>query len=183
MENKECTCCKETKPLSEFHKGTGKLGLRSQCKVCCTKWNTSERYKKMQDAKNIKRQDPKYKARESFMAQQRRKKSPEKFLYAAIKSKAKRKGIEFNLTLEDIIFPEICPLLEIKLQMNKGHMEDNSYSLDRIDNTKGYIKGNVWVISNKANKIKNDATLEDLQLLVKNLTLLLTDKQQLKLNL
>ena len=45
----------------------------------------------------------------------------------------------------------------------------NSYSLDRIDSSKGYIPGNVWVISRRANAIKSDATLEELELLVKNL--------------
>jgi hypothetical protein len=46
---------------------------------------------------------------------------------------------------------------------------DNSYSLDRIDSNKGYVKGNVWVISRRANVIKNNATLEELELLTNNL--------------
>lgn len=47
--------------------------------------------------------------------------------------------------------------------------KDFSYSLDRIDSSKGYIKGNVWVIPFKANRIKSDATLEELELIAKNL--------------
>lgn len=38
-----------------------------------------------------------------------------------------------------------------------------------IDSSKGYIKGNVWVVSKRANTIKNNATLEELELLVANL--------------
>ncbi len=44
-----------------------------------------------------------------------------------------------------------------------------SPSLDRIDSTKGYTKGNIWVISNRANTLKNDATLSELKLLVERL--------------
>lgn len=48
-------------------------------------------------------------------------------------------------------------------------MSNNSPTIDRINPKLGYIKGNVWVISNKANRFKNDATLEELELLVANL--------------
>ena len=46
---------------------------------------------------------------------------------------------------------------------------ENSPSLDRIDNSKGYIKGNVWVISQKANAMKNSATLEELKIFSTNI--------------
>lgn len=42
-------------------------------------------------------------------------------------------------------------------------------SLDKIIPKLGYVKGNVWVVSNKANRIKSNATIEELELLVKNL--------------
>jgi hypothetical protein len=49
---------------------------------------------------------------------------------------------------------------------NRSRREPNSPSLDRIDNTKGYVPGNVWVISWRANDLKRNATLEELKLLV-----------------
>jgi hypothetical protein len=76
------------------------------------------------------------------------------------KYRAKQKGLDFNITKEDIVIPDICPLLGTPMK---------SPSLDRIDPTKGYIKGNVWVISNRANTLKNDASLQELELLVENL--------------
>jgi hypothetical protein len=86
------------------------------------------------------------------------------------KSRAKQKNIPFNLTLEDIEVPETCPLLgiPIEIQPKKGY-HPNSPSLDKIIPEKGYIKGNVWVISNRANTLKNDATLQELKTLVENL--------------
>jgi hypothetical protein len=44
-----------------------------------------------------------------------------------------------------------------------------SPTLDRIDNSKGYIVGNVWVISMRANRLKSDATVDELMMLATNL--------------
>jgi predicted RND superfamily exporter protein len=56
--------------------------------------------------------------------------------------------------------------------LNKTLIEgDREYtpSLDRIDSKKGYTPDNVWVISHRANQIKNDATIEELKLITENL--------------
>jgi hypothetical protein len=87
----------------------------------------------------------------------------ERLLYSA-KKRAKEKNIDFNLTADDIFIPEYCPALGIKLQSVQGVTgSDCSPSLDRIDNSKGYIKGNVAVISFRANTLKNSATSEELR--------------------
>jgi hypothetical protein len=92
------------------------------------------------------------------------KNNPEKVLFQSAKGRAKKYGHEFNIDLEDIIIPEFCPLLGIKIEPREGGHgpKDSSPSLDRIDNTKGYIKGNVWVVSWLANKMKATATNEQL---------------------
>ena len=97
-------------------------------------------------------------------------KSVEYRILTRAKSRAKQKNIPFNLTLEDIEVPETCPLLgiPIEIQPKKGY-HPNSPSLDKIIPEKGYIKGNVWVISNRANTLKNDATIQELKTLVENL--------------
>ena len=85
-------------------------------------------------------------------------KSVEYRMLTRAKSRAKQNNIPFNLELTDIIIPETCPLLGIliEIQPKKGY-HPNSPSLDKIIPEKGYIKGNVWVISNRANTLKNDA--------------------------
>lgn len=87
----------------------------------------------------------------------------DKVLFTKAKYRAKQLGLEFNITLEDISFPEICPILNIILEFGNRGLKDNSPSIDRIDNTKGYIKGNVHVISWRANRIKCDASLEEIE--------------------
>jgi hypothetical protein len=54
---------------------------------------------------------------------------------------------------------------KIQLEYHRGVKQDNSYSLDRIDSSKGYVKGNIWVISLRANRIKNDSTPQELRLI------------------
>lgn len=90
-------------------------------------------------------------------------------MYIAAKNRARRRGIEFNIEESDIVIPDICPLLEIPIEYGTRANYDRSPSLDRIDNNKGYIKGNVWVISQKANAMKNSATFEELKTFSKNI--------------
>ena len=50
----------------------------------------------------------------------------------------------------------------------EGRYRENSASLDRIDSSRGYVPGNVWVISTKSNRIKNNSTFNDMKKLVEN---------------
>lgn len=88
--------------------------------------------------------------------------NPERRMLAACKKSAKTKSIPFDLTLDDISVPEVCPILNIPLIKAYGERTANSPSLDRIIPSKGYVKGNVIVISWRANRIKADATADEL---------------------
>lgn len=69
----------------------------------------------------------------------------------------------FNLTEVDITLPARCPVLGIPLETGVGASIDASPTLDRVRPEWGYIRGNVLVISNRANRLKSDATLGELQ--------------------
>lgn len=88
---------------------------------------------------------------------------PAKTLWSRAYHRAQTKGLEFNISVEDIKFPTCCPYLGVELTwvQGQGRLPYN-YSLDRIDNGKGYVKGNIQVISCRANTMKQDASEEEL---------------------
>lgn len=73
---------------------------------------------------------------------------------------AKERGLEFSIERKDFPIPATCPVLGIPLDRRTP---DHIPSLDRIDNKRGYVPGNVIVVSLRANKLKRDATIEELQ--------------------
>lgn len=91
---------------------------------------------------------------------------PEKYLLWGARDRAKAKGLPFSLELEDIHIPELCPVFKKPLKINEGGRSHNPYSpsLDKIIPSLGYVKGNVQVISLRANKMKSDASFEELKL-------------------
>jgi hypothetical protein len=92
--------------------------------------------------------------------------------------RAREKGLDLNIDITDILIPEKCPLLDIPLQFNSVKCRDNSPTIDRIDCKLGYVKGNVQIISFKANTIKNNATVEELNLLTERLQKIYDEKNQ-----
>lgn len=95
---------------------------------------------------------------------------PENRMLNRARARAKANGIDFNLDIEDINIPTHCPLLGIELYIAEGlkSVKDHSASLDRINSAKGYVKGNVWVISHRANTMKSNATLAEMEMLASN---------------
>lgn len=100
---------------------------------------------------------------------ERRDRHPSYNMFINAKKRAKELVLPFNLDLEDILIPTVCPLLGITIEKGVGTYTDNSPTLDRIFPHLGYVKGNVWVVSMRANRIKQDASLEELFILCKNL--------------
>lgn len=88
----------------------------------------------------------------------------EKYLWTSAKARSKRNGLDFDIEIEDVFVPQYCPVLGLELKRNDKGILPNSATLDRVDNSKGYIKGNIQVISYLANTMKNQATQEQLLL-------------------
>lgn len=157
---KICTkCLGKPQPISNFYPRSDQPRKTfSRCKLCT-----------LADQATLKSKDPQ---RRRAIVSKSNLKYQEKDLRGYIlrraKTRAKKNNIPFDIDVEDIIIPKYCPVfgleLKSKLGTRQGHgPNDNSPSIDRVNPELGYVKGNVRIISHKANTIKNNATIEDLR--------------------
>lgn len=137
---KVCNKCGVERPLTSFYKQQAAPdGCGYTCKDCCLKRERRYRYN-----------------------------NPKKFILKRARSRARKGDIPFNITDDDFAIPKRCPVFDIPLVINKdgygghGGWTDNSPSLDRIIPDLGYVRGNVEVVSMKANRLKNDVPIGDL---------------------
>lgn len=92
--------------------------------------------------------------------------TPRYRMWNSAAKRARRKNLPFSLLLDDIPqIPEACPILGIPLEKSYGvgGVTFNSPTLDRIIPSLGYVPGNIQIISQRANVIKNDASAEEIQ--------------------
>lgn len=89
---------------------------------------------------------------------------PRKVMLQAARSRARRLGLLCTITVDDIVIPETCPILGIRLVVKTGDKgpAQSSPSLDRVIPELGYVPGNVIVISVRANAMKRDGSLQEL---------------------
>jgi hypothetical protein len=87
------------------------------------------------------------------------------YLIRLARRRALKQGIPCSLTPEDVVVPTYCPALGLRLERNVGGKAQGKASptLDRIDPKKGYVPGNVIVLSAKANQMKSTGTPEQLE--------------------
>lgn len=168
---KTCCRCKENKEYSEFSKlKRTQDGFNFRCRKCQSELDTQYRERR----KEYARLNPNKEYQANWYSQMR-KENPAKLLWKLAKKRAKDNNIIFDLEIEDIIVPDVCPVLGIPISLDlnglvKYRASENSPSLDRTDSKKGYIKDNICVMSYKANVIKNYGTLEDHRKIVEYLT-------------
>jgi hypothetical protein len=92
---------------------------------------------------------------------------PETVLVRSAKKRAQQRGLPCTITEADIVIPDVCPVLGIPFERGtKSRPAHGSPSLDCFEPALGYIPGNVSVISHRANTIKNNASLEEIEKLV-----------------
>lgn len=138
MEIKKCLGCREEKPVTEYHKGSNGAKYNPRCKSC-RKQAQAEKYK------------------ENWFHQT-----------AVLKrSWSKQNNVDFDLDGDylESIWTDKCPVFGVDFVKHSKSRPECPH-LDRVDPSKGYVKGNVVWISGRANRIKYDATLEELRLLV-----------------
>ena len=152
-EHKACRNCMEVKPFSHFHKndnGKQLFGIASDCKECRKK--------------------------KSKLDWQKNKNNIRKNIFLRAKSRAKKKNIFFDLSEEDIVVPDVCPVFKKPFILGDP---DWTYSLDRILPDLGYVEGNVLVVSIRANVIKNNASVEEIFTVGNFYKAILNDKEDL----
>lgn len=92
----------------------------------------------------------------------------EKAMLYSARIRARQKGWAFDLTPEDIIIPTHCPVFGMMLSHATGKgVKDDSPSLDRIDCKEGYVKGNIRVVSWRANNLIRDGSLQEFEQIVR----------------
>ena len=137
---KICTKCKQTKALSEYGKHSKQHdGLRAVCKLC----------RKLEAQLSYKTKDKQL------------------HLLNAIKNRAKAQNIPFNLEYDDLTPPKFCPVFNVEIGRIEPHSKASkrfSISVDRIIPEKGYVKDNIQIISQLANVMKHDATINELKM-------------------
>lgn len=139
-----CGKCQSIKEIKDFNIRSN--GTKRSCRECERDYNRKNYPKNKERTKNW------YKI------------NPEKRLFLSAKQRAETSKLDFNIELSDIIIPEFCPVLGIKLdKYRENNNKNNSPSLDKIDPSKGYIKGNICVISWRANWLKNNGSKEEFE--------------------
>lgn len=172
-QTKRCTRCGEVKGLEEFHRWSrGPGGRAYRCKGC----NSEQRRKFLSNPANRDREiarkrerwsNPAYRER-AYARKRERQADPEvriRVLACHARGRAQWKGLDFDPDLSDLLPPPThCPVLGIPIDYSTGRgLRPDSPSIDRIDNSRGYVHGNRIVISRRANTIKNDATVAELR--------------------
>lgn len=195
---KKCCQCGQIKPLEEFVKDNRrKDGHSTLCKECKRAKDKARYHERKNDpeyhAKKLAHQvkyrenhkeqidaySYEYNSRPEVIerkAEWHQKNSSKRSISTKIgdmlsraKNRSEEKNIPFNITREDIVFVEICPLLNIPLNWEGGPRDKNTPSLDKVIPELGYVKGNVRIISNLANMMKSYASAQELLTFSKNI--------------
>lgn len=158
---RRCRTCKKLRSLECFWgQNSKKDGLQSECRFCMKERNLRWHRQNRDRSRQLNRK----------AIRKMRTKDVRKALWKACKDRAKQSDIEFDLVPEDIVIPLQCPVFGIKLESHLGKglsrsltIRDKAPSIDRIDNAKGYTKDNIIIVSFRANRIKSDASIEELK--------------------
>lgn len=153
---KSCSRCKESLPLECFSTDNSRKDKKAiRCKSCCKPYAQLHNFLRKDKAK--------------VYQQEYHKNNPKRRLIQAARRRAARENLPIDITYEDIVVPEFCPILGLKLEPGKGKVCDTSPTIDKKIPALGYTKNNIRVISFKANRYKSDMTIENVERLLEYL--------------
>jgi len=161
---KQCETAKR-KAQEEHYKNTyNSLPARSGTKKCahCQQWLGIEMFSIARTRKDGL--NPVCRDCNSSYISKWKEANPRETMLKQAQSGARQRGLEFSLSVADIVIPTHCPIFGF--EMKPGGKRSTSPSIDRIDNSKGYIPGNIVVVSVKANHVKSDCTIAELKRMV-----------------
>ena len=163
-----CRRCAKTAPCAEF---ISDRGLSTTLCRDCNKQISSARYaanreeaKTQQRARRAARValDPEtVRNEESEQVRRKHRLDPIRYKLEKLKIRARKFGVPFDLVAADIAIPTHCPVLGLALRGFGEGRAENAPEFDRLVPALGYVRGNVAIISRRANRIKNDGTLEE----------------------
>ena len=158
---KECNTCNIEKTLEDFYNDkTTKDGKTRSCKECITAYRDKNKEKNklyQRELRKLNNEKVKETRNKSY-----RNTDPRRKMLQQMRGRARVRGIQFNLELSDISIPDMCPYLKVPFVIGTKGNYEYTHSVDRIDNSKGYIPGNIEVVTKKANSMKNSATDKEL---------------------
>jgi hypothetical protein len=156
-----CGGCAQDLPETAFAVDKARsTGRRYRCRACSAaefkRWQQTDGYQtRLAKGRTVRGQlkqtDPKRRWAEMALNNARR--------------RAKAKGLSCTVTVDWLVSasPDTCPALGIPLSYSNDRSLANSAAVDRIDNARGYDPDNCWVISMKANRIKSNAELSEIE--------------------
>ncbi len=158
---------KKAKQKEYRDKWRSKPENRERLRASAQQWREENRDRFLETHRAL-RARPEYKEREKARVVESRRTNPFKFSAQKARRRAKTEGWECNVDAEylETIWTGVCPITGATLHIGqeKGTIPDtNLASLDRLDSTKGYIKGNVQYIAFRCNNIKTDASFEEFE--------------------
>lgn len=147
---KTCYLCRLEKPTAEFWKNRSKKdGLYDSCKLCSR---------------------PYFSERNRVTAPKRKARSPREFwarnALNRIRKRANELGVPFGITMDELLdrMPERCPIFGTELIYGTdGNAQDDTASVDRLICDGGYVSSNIVVMSFRANRMKSDASLNEIE--------------------
>ena len=153
---KTCKVCHKVKPVSSFEirliRKSGWKKYKNSCRIC-----ENKRFRDRYRDEDVRRSKIKERKRNYYYKRISSEPS-QNSMFRRCRQRAKEKNIPFDLTPEDIVIPDVCPILGIPLIFRSN---GNSPSIDRLIPHLGYTKGNISIISQRANTIKSFGTEEE----------------------